>query len=53
MKELIEKWREVSQEAADQLLQLSPSALTMAQLLGYMNISPDVIHYSIEDETFY
>ena len=52
---LIQKWREVSQEAAEELLSKSHAdpKPTMSNLLDYLNIDSDVIHYSKEDENFY
>ncbi|XP_011406953.1 PREDICTED: swi5-dependent recombination DNA repair protein 1 homolog [Amphimedon queenslandica] len=53
---LISKWRSVSQEAAQALLEHSPTSRptpSMTELLGYLSISPDIIHYDTEDELFY
>lgn len=55
LSQLTTQWREVAQEAAEVLLgynthQPCPS---MAQLLEHFHIDPELIHYSIQDETFY
>lgn len=52
---LIQKWREVAQEAAETLLAsstLQPRP-SMAQLMDYLHIDHTIIHYSNEDEAFY
>ncbi|KAJ7376583.1 hypothetical protein OS493_033744 [Desmophyllum pertusum] len=52
---LIDKWRTVSQEAAERLLgkiQLDPQP-TMGQLLSNLQVDKELIHYSDEDEGFY
>lgn len=52
---LIDKWRTVSQEAAERLLskiQLDPQP-TMGQLLSNLQVDKGLIHYSEEDEGFY
>jgi len=52
---LIDKWRTVSQEAAERLLskiKLDPLP-TMSQLLSNLQVDKALIHYSEEDEGFY
>lgn len=52
--ELVEKWRLVSQEVAQSLINVSPYPHpSMAEFLAYLHIDPSVICYSEEDETFY
>lgn len=54
LEKLIKKWREVSQEAAEQLLQMTTHPDTsLRQLLDYLHIDYDTIHYSVEDDAFY
>ena len=55
LEELIQKWREVSQDAAEELLSKSHGdpQPTMSNLLDYLHIDSDVIHYSKEEESFY
>ncbi|XP_064391240.1 swi5-dependent recombination DNA repair protein 1 homolog isoform X2 [Halichondria panicea] len=52
---LTQQWREVSQEVAQSLLESSTHQPppTMQQLLDYLHIDHDLIHYSVEDESFY
>ncbi|XP_078356671.1 uncharacterized protein LOC144641530 [Oculina patagonica] len=52
---LIDKWRTVSQEAAERLLgkiQFDPRP-TMSQLLSNLQVDKELIHFSEEDEGFY
>ena len=57
LERLISKWREVSQDVAEQLLpkisNSSAGAPTMVQLLDHLHIDYDTIRYSPEDESFY
>lgn len=52
---LTQQWREVAQEAAQALLDSSTHQPrpSMQQLLDYLHIDPQIIHYSTEDESFY
>lgn len=52
---LIHKWREVSQEAAESLLEATSKQPkpSMAQLLDHLHIDHDLIKYSPEEESFY
>jgi len=52
---LIDKWRTVSQEAAERLLDKIPVDLkpTMGQLLSNLQVDKELIHYSDADEGFY
>ncbi len=52
---LTRKWREASQEAADELVRSSTHdpPPTVAQLLDYLNIDHALIQYSVEEEAFY
>jgi len=52
---LIDKWRTVSQEAAEILLDKIPVDLkpTMGQLLSNLQVDKELIHYSDADEGFY
>ena len=52
---LIRKWRDVSQTAAIELLDLSPAdpKPNMSLMLNYLHIDPNVIQYCIDDESFY
>ena len=44
----------MSQEAAEQLLQMTTHPDTsLRQLLDYLHIDYDTIHYSVEDDAFY
>lgn len=55
LKCLIDKWRRVSQEAAERLLekiQLDPKP-TMSQLLLNLQVDIEIIHYSGDNEAFY
>lgn len=55
LKCLIDKWRRVSQEAAESLLekkQLDPKP-TMSELLSNLQIDKEIIHYSEDNEAFY
>lgn len=55
LKCLIDKWRRVSQEAAERLLekiQLDPKP-TMSQLLLNLQVDREIIHYSGDNEAFY
>lgn len=52
---MIDKWRRVSQEAAERLLekiQLDPKP-TMSQLLLNLQVDREIIHYSGDNEAFY
>lgn len=53
---LIAKWREVCQEVLMQLhshhVQEKPD-LTLAELVEYLKIDTEAIHFSPTDETFY
>ena len=55
LQRLTSKWREVSQEAAEVLLGSSTHEPrpSMAQLLDYLHIDHELIHYSAQDESFY
>ena len=55
LQELIDKWRTVSQEAADRLLDKAcdEPRPVMAQLLTHLQIDHKLIQYSVEDEGFY
>ncbi|XP_068741040.1 swi5-dependent recombination DNA repair protein 1 homolog isoform X2 [Montipora capricornis] len=52
---LIDKWRAVSQDAAERLLdKIKADPLpTMSQLLAKLQVSKELIQYSEEDEAFY
>jgi len=52
---LIDKWRTVSQEAAERLLDKIPvdPQPTMGQLLSNLQVNKELIHFSDEDEAFY
>ena len=52
---LIDKWRTVSQDAAERLLdKIKADPLpTMGQLLAKLQVSKELIQYSEEDEAFY
>ena len=52
---LTSRWREVAQEAAEDLLNSSTHEPrpSMAQLLDYLHIDHELIHYSGQDESFY
>ena len=52
---MIDKWRTVSQEAAERLLDKIPVDLkpTMGQLLSNLQVDKELIHYSDADEGFY
>lgn len=55
LKCLIDKWRRVSQEAAESLLekiQLDPKP-TMSELLSNLQIDKEIMHYSEDNEAFY
>ena len=55
LKCLIDKWRRVSQEAAESLLekiQLDPKP-TMSELLANLQIDKEIMHYSEDNEAFY
>ena len=55
LKCLIDKWRRVSQEAAESLLekiQLDPKP-TMGELLSNLQIDKEIMHYSEDNEAFY
>ena len=55
LKCLIDKWRRVSQEAAESLLekiQLDPKP-TMSELLSNLQIDQEIMHYSEDNEAFY
>ena len=52
---LIDKWRNVSQDAAERLLskiQYEPKP-TMGQLLSSLQVDNQLIHYCENDEGFY
>ena len=52
---LTDKWRTVSQDAAEKLLskiKVDPLP-TMSQLLSNLQVSKELIQYSEEDEAFY
>jgi len=55
---LINEWLRASQEALDDLLEKlqesssDPKEISMPVLLKHMNIEPESVGYSIEDETF-
>lgn len=55
LEDLIKKWRDVGQEAAEMLLELSPAdpKPSMMEMLNYLHIKPEIIHYSVEDDSFY
>lgn len=52
---LTAKWRNVAQEAAESLLESSTHEPrpTMSQMLNYLHIDHELIHYSSQDEAFY
>ena len=53
--QLITKWRNISQDVAQQLfekIQVEPRP-TMAQFLDAYHIDLDLIQYSVEDEAFF
>ena len=55
LKCLKDKWRRVSQEAAESLLekiQLDPKP-TMSELLSNLQIDKEIMHYSEDNEAFY
>ena len=55
LKCLIDKWRRVSQEAAESLLEkihLDPKP-TMGELLSNLQIDKEIMHYSEDNEAFY
>lgn len=55
LQSLIDKWRTVSQEAAERLLgkiHMDPQP-TMEQLLSNLQVDKELIHYSEDDESFY
>ena len=55
LKCLIDKWRRVSQEAAESLhekIQLDPKP-TMGELLSNLQIDKEIMHYSEDNEAFY
>ena len=55
LKCLIDKWRRVSQEAAESLLekiQLDPKP-TMGELLSNLQIDKEIMLYSEDNEAFY
>lgn len=55
LQSLIDKWRTVSQEAAERLLgkiHMDPQP-TMGQLLSNLQVDKELIHYSEDDESFY
>ena len=55
LKCLIDKWRRVSQEAAESLLekiQLDPKP-AMSELLSNLQIDKEIMHYSEDNEAFY
>ena len=55
LEKLTSKWRDVAQEAAEQLLGNSTHEPrpTMAQMLDYLHIDHELIRYSAQDESFY
>ena len=55
LQRLTSRWREVAQEAAEDLLNSSTHEPrpSMAQLLDYLHIDHELIHYSVQDESFY
>ena len=52
---LIAKWRQVSQEAVEDLISVSTRSPppTTQQLLDYLHINHTLIHYSTEQDSFY
>ena len=51
---LTSKWREVSQEAAHQLLDIiNHPDKSLKNLLNCLKIDHSTIHYSLEDDEFY
>lgn len=55
MDKLIKKWREASQQAAEQLLMKAQGdpPPTMGEMLHHLHIDPKLIQYNEEDECFY
>ena len=55
LQRLTSRWREVAQEAAEDLLNSSTHEPrpSMAQVLDYLHIDHELIHYSVQDESFY
>jgi len=53
LQQLIELWRGVSQRALEQLLEQTPEpGVTLNSLIDHLQLSHELIGYSVEDDMF-